>query len=90
MERYKVSVLPVTETHLIESEHMVLDEVKGYKMLLSGSQDGKCYLRSSQQSSSPRWVLCFNWRECTVSGGPTWTREKDQHQWGKTGVLCHQ
>lgn len=38
MERYKMSVLAVTET---EKGEMTLDEVKGYKMLLSGRQDGK-------------------------------------------------
>ena len=41
MERYKVSMLGVTETHLTESEQLVPDEVKGYKILLSGRQDGK-------------------------------------------------
>ena len=39
MERYKTSVLAVTETHLTENGEMTLDEVKGYKMLLSGRQD---------------------------------------------------
>lgn len=34
-------MLGVTETHLTESGQMVLDEVKGYKILLSGRQDGK-------------------------------------------------
>lgn len=41
MEGYKLSVLAVTETHLTESGQLVLDEVKDYKMLPSGRQDGK-------------------------------------------------
>ena len=40
IERYKVSVLAMTETHLTENGEMMLGEVKGYKMLLSGRQDG--------------------------------------------------
>ena len=36
-----MSMLGVTETHLTESGQMQLDEVKGYKFLPSGRQDGK-------------------------------------------------
>ena len=36
-----MSMLGVTDTHLTESGQMVLDKVKGYKILLSGRQDGK-------------------------------------------------
>lgn len=41
MEGFKMSVLAATKTHLTKSRQMVLDEVKGYKMLLSWRQDGK-------------------------------------------------
>ena len=41
MERYKVAVLAVTETHLTETGQIVMDEMKGYRMLLSGRQDNR-------------------------------------------------
>ena len=40
MERHKVSVLAVTETHLPGSGEMALDESKRYRMVFSGRQDG--------------------------------------------------
>ena len=38
MERYRLSMLAVTETHLAGEGEMVLDECRGYKMLFSGME----------------------------------------------------
>ena len=46
MERLKVSVLAVTETHLPGSGEMALDESKGYRMVFSGRQDGSTINKS--------------------------------------------
>ena len=40
MERHKVIVLVVTETHLPDSGEIVLDESRGCSMVFSGRQDG--------------------------------------------------
>ena len=39
MERYWISVLAVTETHLTGEGEMVLDEGRGYRMLFAGRKD---------------------------------------------------
>ena len=41
MERYKMSVLAVMETHLTKNGQVVLNEVKGYKDASLWGQDGK-------------------------------------------------
>ena len=41
MERYRLSMLAVTETHLAGEGEMVLDECRGYKMLFAGRKDGR-------------------------------------------------
>ena len=41
MERYRLSMLAVTETHLAGEGEIVLDECRGYKMLFAGRKDGR-------------------------------------------------
>ena len=41
MERYRLLVLAVTETHLAGEGEMVLDEGWRYKMLFAGRKDGR-------------------------------------------------
>ena len=41
MEQYKMTVFAVTETHLTETGQIVIDKMKGYRMLLSRRQDGR-------------------------------------------------
>ena len=62
-----MSMLDVIETHLTESGQMVLDEVKGYTILLSGRQDGKaaevsaclCSTGMGCITTLPGWVPCL-------------------------------
>ena len=41
MERYKLTMLAVTETHLPGEGEILLDEARGYKMIFSGRADGR-------------------------------------------------
>ena len=41
MERYRLAVLAVTETHLPGEGEMLLDESRGYRMIFSGRTDGR-------------------------------------------------
>ena len=41
MEQYKMTVFAVTKTHLTETGQIVMDIVKGHRMLLSRRQDGR-------------------------------------------------
>ena len=40
MQRNRISILAVTETHLSEAGHLMLDEEKGYRLVFSGRKDG--------------------------------------------------
>ena len=40
MKRYRLSILAVTETHLLGEEEMVMDAEAGYSLLISGRSDG--------------------------------------------------
>ena len=40
MQRNRISILVVTETHLSEAGHLMLDEEKGYRLVFSGRKDG--------------------------------------------------
>ena len=41
MERYRLAMLAVTETHLSEEGEILLDETRGYKLIFSGRTDGR-------------------------------------------------
>ena len=41
MERYRLAVLAVAETHLPGEGEMLLDESRGYRMIFSGRTDGR-------------------------------------------------
>ena len=41
MDRYRLAVLAVTETHLPGEGEMLLDESRGYRMIFSGRTDGR-------------------------------------------------
>ena len=41
MERYRLEMLTVTETHLPGEGEILLDESRGYKMIFSGRTDGR-------------------------------------------------
>ena len=40
MQRNRISIMAVTETHLSEAGYLMLDEEKGYRLVFSGRKDG--------------------------------------------------